>query len=351
MDRLLGVLDSLGLDALVIADAAEVRWLTGFPSSNALVVVTPSRAVLVTDFRYATRAAREARGVEVIEGQRDLLADLAALLPADAGARVGFEDEVVTVGWLARLRAVCGCELVGVGDAVVRVRAVKTAAEIASMRAAVACSDAVLSAVVARGVVGRRELEVAAELEAELRRQGAQRSSFDPIVASGPRADSPHGEPTDAVIPRDTLLLIDFGVELDGWCSDGTRTYATGRVSDEMRSVYELVLRAQLAGLDAVRAGVSGRAVDSVARQLIVDAGFGERFGHSLGHGVGVRLHEEPRLSQGNAGLLEPGNVVSVEPGVYLPGRFGVRIEDLVAVTADGCDNLSGLPKELVVVD
>jgi Xaa-Pro aminopeptidase len=350
MDRLLGLLDSLGLDALLIADPAEVRWLTGFPSSNALVVVTRSRAVLVTDFRYATRAAREARDVEVIEGSRDLLADVAALLPA--AGRIGFEDEVVTVAWLERLRAVLGGgELVGVGDAIVQVRAVKTAAEIGCMRAAVACSDAVLSAVVGAGVVGRRELEVAAALEAELRRAGAQRSSFDPIVASGPRADSPHGEPTDAVIERDTLLLIDFGVELDGWCSDGTRTYATGAVSDEMRSVYELVLRAQLAGLDAVRAGVSGRSVDSVARQLIVDAGFGERFGHSLGHGVGVRLHEEPRLSQGYERLLEPGNVVSVEPGVYLPGQFGVRIEDLVAVTEDGCENLSGTGKELVVVD
>jgi Xaa-Pro aminopeptidase len=350
MDRLLPVLDSLSLDALLIADVAEVRWLTGFPSSNAVVVVTRDRAVLVTDFRYATRAARLARDVEVVEGQRDLLGDVVALLPE--GGRVGFEDHVVTVDWLARLRKVAdGRELVGVGDAVVGVRAVKTAPEISLMRAAVACADAALAAVLERGVVGRRELEVAAELEAELRRQGAQRSSFDPIVAAGPRADSPHGEPTDAVIERGTLLLIDFGVELDGWCSDGTRTYATGSVSDEMRSIYELVLSAQLAGLDAVRAGVSGRSVDSVARQLITDAGFGERFGHSLGHGVGVRIHEEPRLAQGYQGLLEPGNVVSVEPGVYLPGRFGVRIEDLVAVTADGCDNLSSLPKELVVVD
>ncbi|HZB74611.1 MAG TPA: Xaa-Pro peptidase family protein [Solirubrobacteraceae bacterium] len=349
MQRIQAVLDERELDALLVTDLVNVRWLTGFPSSNALVVATRERAVLVTDFRYAAGARRVVSDADVLEGKRDLVDDAVTLLPA---GRVGFEDQVMTVAARERWAAAApGRELVGVGSALERLRAVKSSTEIASIQAAVALADDALRAVLERGLAGKREREVAALLQYEARVRGAQHDAFSPIVASGDRSDSPHSSPTDAEIPRDTFVLIDFGVELDGFCSDGTRTYATGEVSGEMREVYELVRTAQAAGLEGVRAGVTGREADAAARSIIESAGHGEHFGHGLGHGVGMKIHEDPRLTQRSEHVLERGNVVSVEPGVYLEGRFGVRIEDLVAVTDDGHVNLSSLPKELTVVD
>jgi Xaa-Pro aminopeptidase len=350
MERIQALLEEHELDALLITDLVNVRWLSGFPSSNALVVVTADRLVLITDFRYVAGARRSVTRTEVIEGRRDLVDDAVGLLPA---GRIGFEDAVMTVSSHARWVGAGGSdrEFVGLGDAVEALRAVKTPAELASIQDAVALGDDALTAVVERGLVGKRESEVAALLEYELRARGAQQHSFPPIVASADRSDSPHSSPTDAVIERDTFVLIDFGVELDGFCSDGTRTYATGSVSEEMTSVYELVRAAQAAGLDAVRAGVTGRDADAAARSMIADAGHAEHFGHGLGHGVGMKIHEEPRLTQRSEQVLVPGNVVSVEPGVYLEGKFGVRIEDLVAVTENGHVNMSSLPKELTVVD
>ena len=349
MERIQALLEERELDALLITDLVNVRWLTGFPSSNALVVVTGDRLVLITDFRYVAGARRASR-VEVVEGKRDLVDDAVALLPS---GRIGFEDAVMTVASHARWVEAGGPErsFVGLGGSVEALRAVKTPAELASIADAVSLADSALSGVLERGLVGKRESEVAALLEYELRARGAQQHSFAPIVASGDRSDSPHSSPTDGVIERDTFVLIDFGVELDGFCSDGTRTYATGSVSEEMASVYELVLRAQRAGLEAVRGGVTGREADAAARSVIADAGHAEHFGHGLGHGVGMKIHEEPRLTQRSEQVLVPGNVVSVEPGVYLEGKFGVRIEDLVAVTEDGHTNFSSLPKELTVVD
>jgi Xaa-Pro aminopeptidase len=202
------------------------------------------------------------------------------------------------------------------------------------------------------GLVGRSERDVAIDVELRMRRLGASGASFPTIVASGPHGALPHAEPRDAPIPRDTLVTIDWGAVLDGYCSDCTRTYATGeRLPEGAREVYELVLRAQLASLAAVRPGLNGKQLDAVAREVIEQAGHGERFGHGLGHGVGLEVHEGPRLSR-TAGEqpLRAGNVVTVEPGVYLPGRFGVRIEDLVVVADGGPVVLTGLPKELTVV-
>ena len=351
MERIQTLLAERELDALLVTDLVNVRWLTGFPSSNAVVVVLPDRMVLLTDFRYVAGARRAVRRAEVAEGKRDLVDDAVALLPARA--RVGFEDQVMTVAARARWGDAAGegRELVGLGGDVERLRAVKDPDELAAIQAAVALADDTLLAVLERGLVGKRESEVAALLQYEMRVRGAQRDSFPPIVASGDRSDSPHSTPTDAVIERDTFVLIDFGAELEGFCSDGTRTFATGDVDDEMREVYEVVLRAQRAGLEAVRAGVTGREADAAARAIIEAAGHGAHFGHGLGHGVGMKIHEEPRLTQRSDQVLERGHVVSVEPGVYLEGRFGVRIEDLVAVTDDGIVNLSSSPKDLVVVD
>ena len=200
-------------------------------------------------------------------------------------------------------------------------------------------------------MVGRTEREVALALEEEMRRRGASGPSFPSIVASGPHGALPHAEPRDVEIPAGVLVTLDLGARLDGYCSDCTRTWATGELDDDLAAIYDLVLRAQQAALDAVRPGPEGREIDAVARDLIAAEGHGDHFGHGLGHGVGLEVHEGPRLARTGTDALEPGNVVTVEPGVYVPGRGGVRIEDLVVVTEDGRDVLSATPKALVTVD
>jgi Xaa-Pro aminopeptidase len=201
------------------------------------------------------------------------------------------------------------------------------------------------------GIAGRTEKQIAAALEVRMRELGAEDRSFPAIVASGPHGALPHAVPRDVPVERDTFMIVDMGCVYDGYCSDCTRTFATGSVGDEAMQVYELVARAQLAGLEAVRAGADCRGVDSVARDMIAVAGHAEHFGHGLGHGVGLEIHEGPRLAQTANGTLRAGSTVSVEPGVYLPGEIGVRIEDLVAVTESGCDILTGFPKSLVSLD
>jgi Xaa-Pro aminopeptidase len=253
-----------------------------------------------------------------------------------------------------RLRELLGSrwELVGATGLVGRERAVKEDGELAAIAAACELADEALRQVLDAGLAGRTEREVAFELETAMRRLGAEEPSFPSIVAAGAHGALPHAQPRSVEIGRDVLVTIDWGARLDGYCSDCTRTYATGEsISGQAREVYELVRSAQLAGLEALRAGPSGRAVDGAARAVIDAAGQGANFGHGLGHGVGLDIHEAPRLSR--TAPEEPllaGNVVSVEPGVYLPGALGVRIEDLAVVRDSGCEILTGLPKELTVV-
>jgi Xaa-Pro aminopeptidase len=219
------------------------------------------------------------------------------------------------------------------------------------MRAAARIADQVYEELAEREITGRTEKELAAALELRMRELGAEDRSFPAIVASGSNSALPHAVPRDVAVEPGTFMVVDMGCVVDGYCSDCTRTFATGPVSDEALEVYELVARAQLAGLDAVRPGAECRAVDSAARDLIAAARHGDHFGHGLGHGVGLEIHEGPRLAQSASGILRAGNTVTVEPGVYLPGTIGVRIEDLVVVTDTGCDRLSGFTKSLVGVN
>jgi Xaa-Pro aminopeptidase len=241
-------------------------------------------------------------------------------------------------------------QLIGVDGAVERLRAIKDAEEISRIRSATVLADAAFMRLIADGLVGRTEREVAIALENDMRARGAQRPSFETIVAAGPHGALPHAQPRDVPIAAGELVVIDWGAELDGYCSDCTRTVSTGEVGREAVRAYELVLKAQLAGVAAVRGGASGRDVDAAARAVIDAGGQREHFGHGLGHGVGTLVHEAPRLSQRSEDVLAAGNVVTVEPGVYLPGRFGIRIEDLVVVDGDGCDVLTSVPKRLLRV-
>jgi Xaa-Pro aminopeptidase len=359
--RLAGALDELELDALLVDSLVNVRYLTSFTGSNGLVLAVADTAHaklgshrFLTDFRYSTQSAEQVPEEferEIVTGE--MLEALDAAL-ADASGRLGFDDAGMTVKYHAQLLERLGesWELVPCAGAVERLRAVKDAGEIARIRAASALADEALMGILEDGLVGRSEREIALELELRMRRIGAQAPSFPSIVAAGARGALPHAQPSGEPIPRDVLVTIDWGALHEGYCSDCTRTFATGEgISEQAREVYELVLRAQAQGLDAVKAGPNGREVDAVARETIEQAGHGEHFGHGLGHGVGIEIHEAPRLSR-TAGEepLRAGNVVTVEPGVYLPGELGVRIEDLVVVGEGSRELLTSLPKALTVV-
>jgi Xaa-Pro aminopeptidase len=351
-DRVSARLVNRGLDALLVTGMANVRYLTGFTGSTAYAVVGPAVRRFVTDFRYVERARAEVVDFDQEQGPPRLLEALSDGWP-EGPVRLGFDDTDVSVRTHERLREVLPdrVELVAADGIVEAERAVKEPGELDAIRAAAALADDVYDWLREFGLVGRTEQEVAVALEHQMRLRGASGPSFPSIVASAEHGALPHAEPRNVPIIRDVLVTLDIGARLDGYCSDCTRTWATGSVGEELEEIHALVLRAQLSALDAVRPGPEGREVDAVGRDVITAAGHGERFGHGLGHGVGLEVHEAPRLSRNNAeARLEAGNVVTVEPGVYVPGLGGVRIEDLVFVTADGRDVISRTAKDLLTV-
>jgi Xaa-Pro aminopeptidase len=340
-----------GLTALLVTDRLDLRYVSGFTGSNGVAVLGPGIRRFVTDFRYVERAKAEVTEFEREQAPQQLLAVLADGWP-EGEVRLGYDDAHVPVRTFKRLRETLPdrIELVEAGGLVEEERAVKDAEEIARIRAAAALVDEVYGWVRDRGLAGRTERDVAVALEHRMRELGASGPSFPSIVASAEHGALPHATPRDVPIARDTLVTLDIGAVLDGYCSDCTRTCATGEIPDELAAIYATTLEAQRTSLDAVRPGPTGREVDAVARDLITAAGHGEHFGHGLGHGVGLDVHEEPRLSRTGEAPLVAGNVVTVEPGIYVPGLGGVRIEDLVVVTDEGRDVLSGTPKDLQVV-
>jgi Xaa-Pro aminopeptidase len=351
-ERVAAALAERELDLLLVSHLVNVRWLTGFTGSSGAAVIGSDTRRFLTDFRYLSQSEEQLDSTWRRDIVQDLLEAAAAGLPAEGAVRLGFDDDHVSVRQHAKLQRLVpeNVELVAAGGLVEDLRMVKDAQEIGRIRAAALLADAALESVLRRGLAGRTEQEVAFDLETEMRRMGAQAPSFPSIVASGAHGALPHAVPRDVEIPEGVLVTIDWGAHLDGYASDCTRTNATGAISDGDRVVYELVQRAQAAGLAAVRPGPTGREVDAVARAVIDEAGHAEHFGHGLGHGVGLEVHEGPRLSRQGDVVLAAGHIVTVEPGVYVPGVTGVRIEDLVVVTADGHDVLSTLPKDLTIV-
>jgi Xaa-Pro aminopeptidase len=347
-DRLEALLAERELDRMLVTDLVNVRYLTGFTGTNGACVCGPGLRLFFTDFRYTERAAGEVEGWEPITVSGDWLAAIAEHLEG----KVGFEDDHMAARVLEKLKEKLadGVEAVPAGGAVEKLRRVKDAIELTAIEAASKLADEVWLWSVERGLAGRSEREVARAAEARIRELGGD-PSFPAIVAAGPNGALPHAEPGEREIGRGELVVFDMGAKLDGYCSDGTRTYATGDPGENGRAVYETVLEAQLAALAALAPGVKGEDVDAVARKIIDEAGHGDRFGHGLGHGVGLEVHEAPRLSPRADDVLERGEVVTVEPGIYLPGELGVRIEDFVVVTEDGYRNLSSLPKELQIVE
>jgi Xaa-Pro aminopeptidase len=305
--------------------------------------------VFIPDFRYAERAERQVQnGFERVILSGRMLPGLAERLHG----RVGYDDSKTSVATLRRLQEEVGdgVELVPAPGLVSKLRRHKSPREVEAMRAASHLADEVYEFLCERGFAGRTEREVAVAAEIRMRELGAEAPSFPPIVAAGAHAAIPHHEALDDTIGETDVVLIDMGAIVDGYCSDCTRTFAVGEPSEKFREVYELVLSAQLAGLDAIKPGVSGKDADATSRDPIDAAGYGELYGHGLGHGVGLEVHETPRLGKTSEDTLEVDDAVTVEPGVYLQGEFGVRIEDLVIVTDDGPDILTEFSKELRVV-
>lgn len=356
-EKVADLVEEKGLSALLVTDLIDIRWLTGFGGSNAACICGPGLRLFLTDFRYeaAVRETLPGWQIEIVRG--DWIEGIARSATEGIGTdgRIGFQHDHMTVKTFDRLQEAFGkeggFELKPAGEITARLRRVKDEGEIEAIATAAEFADEIYSATIERGLTGRSESEVARFALALMRERGAE-PSFPPIVAAGPNGALPHAEPSDRQIEPGDLVVFDMGVELGGICSDCTRTFAAGREPEpEAVEVYRTTLVAQEAGLDAIRAGIEGSAVDAAARSVIAEAGYGDHFGHGLGHGVGLEVHEAPRLSPLSKDTLMAGEVVTVEPGIYLPGRFGVRIEDLVVVTEKGYRNLSGLPKELTVVD
>lgn len=351
LGALRALLDDHELGAIVVTAPANVRYLTGYVGSNGTAVVSRDDAVLLTDSRYAVSARAQVTDAEVVIGSRDLLGDIARIAKDLAGGRaVGVEAETVTVAWHDRFTDRLEGAPHPTRGLVEGLRMVKDAGEIALMRRAAAVADAALAHVLAEGIVGRTEREVAFALYGAMLDRGAEDLSFPTIVAAGPRGARPHAVPGPDRIPPDTLVVIDMGAIVDGYCSDMTRTVATGTLPAELEQIYTVCLAAQEAALAAARPGISGADLDAVAREHIAAAGFGDHFGHGLGHGVGLEIHEAPGVRPTATEELRAGMAITIEPGIYLEGTGGVRIEDLVILTDDGCDIISGAPKALTVV-
>jgi Xaa-Pro aminopeptidase len=331
-------------EPLLVTNGVNVRYLVGFSSSNAALFVEPERVRLFSDFRYA-EAARAVEGVEFVETKRSLVAALAELLEGT----VGFEADAVSYASWEVLRA-GGLQLVPRRGLVEALRAVKDDSELERIRRAGEITSEAYARIAEESFVGRTERELAWRLDELFHELGAHAPAFETIVASGPNAARPHARPTDRTLEAGETVVIDAGAMVDGYNADCTRTFATGPLPDELKAAYEATLEGQLAGLEATRAGVTGVDADAAARAKIEAAGFGEKFGHGLGHGVGLEVHEAPRLSRESTDTLAAGNVVTVEPGVYLKGLGGIRIEDLVVVTDGQPEVLTSFDKDLITV-
>jgi len=349
--RLRGAFTSQECGGFFSASPDANQYFTGFRGTTSALVLTADDAALLVDSRYTEQAREQVSALPVEERSGVLARGAGEWLRARGVARVGFDAAEHTVSVIEQLRGAAKAEAVGLDPAASQLRIVKDSEEIAAIRAASALAEGVLADVLPTLAAGVREREVAATIEYEFKRRGAAGTSFDTIVLFGARSSLPHGMPGDTPLQPGDIVLIDMGCRHGGYCSDLTRTYVFGSLPDSwFETVYGVVREAQQRALDTVRAGVEAREADAAARTLIAEAGYGEYFGHGLGHGVGIAVHEGPRLNRDSDTVLAPGMVVTVEPGVYLPGQGGVRIEDLVVVTERGCDVLTRTPKALEIL-
>lgn len=345
------VMNEKGADALLVSDGANMRYLSGFRGATGYLYISNARRVLATDSRYTTMAKAEAPDFEVIELRTgETYAQLLnRLMEADNAEKVAFEDAYLLYADYQKLQEGCAGRLtVPLGESLDLLRCVKADWEIERLAKAEEIGDQAFAHILGVLKPGMTELSVAAELEYFMKTHGAENLSFETIVASGANSSMPHAMPSGKKLEKGDFVTMDFGCVYEGYCSDMTRTVVIGKADEKQKEIYRIVLEAQLAGLEACKSGVRGCDADKAARDVIAKAGYGDYFGHGLGHSVGLYIHEEPRLSPRCETALLPNMLQTVEPGIYLPGFGGVRIEDMVVVTKDGCRNLTHSPKELI---
>ena len=352
IERLLHALKELDIDAAIISEKHNIRYFSGFTSEDGILLIHPQTQYLITDFRYIEQGEKQCAGFQVVDAPGAKTAPfIQETLDALDGKRIWFEDSATIFRtYSAYQDTLKNIQLIPDGDKISGLRMIKTADEVNHIREAAALADKGFHHILEYVRPGITEEEIALELEFFLRKNGSQGLAFPIIAASGENGSLPHAEPSSRKLKMGDLITLDFGCKIGGYCSDMTRTVALGNPEEPLREIYEITLQAQLKALEYIGPGKTGVEVDKQARDYIRDHGYGEYFGHGLGHGVGLNIHEAPTLSPRGAGELEPGMVVSVEPGIYLPGKGGVRIEDLVVITKDGFENLVSSPKEFMVL-
>ncbi|WHX47474.1 Xaa-Pro peptidase family protein [Paenibacillus woosongensis] len=352
VSRLREAMKLKSLDAIWITGDVNRQYLTGFTGSSGYVLITLDKSYLLTDFRYMTQAADQAAGFEIVEHGSSVAKTLKELLAKQKISELGFEEEnVVFSTYRAYEQELQPVKLIPSAGLVEGLRLYKDDHELALMKQAAELADQTYMHMLKVLRPGVTEREMALEIEIFMRRNGATSSCFDTIVASGERSALPHGVASDRVLRSDEFVKMDFGALLNSYCSDITRTVVLGKPAPKHREIYDIVLEAQLHTLAHLRPGMTGREADALARDIIVRYGYGEQFGHSTGHGLGMEVHEAPRLSKLSDDILQPGMVVTVEPGIYIPGFGGVRIEDDVVITEGGCRRLTESSKEFTVID
>lgn len=338
------------LDALLITSPINRRYMTGFTGTAGAVVITLEKAIFITDFRYTSQASEQAKGFEVVEHKQSIISEIRDQLLAAKVKRIGFEKDHVTFAMYEQYKSAIDGELVPVSNLVENLRLYKSADELKIMKKAAEIADQAYQHIQGFIKPGVKEIEISNELEFFMRRQGADSSSFDTIVASGWRSALPHGVASEKEIQNGELVTLDYGALYQGYCSDTTRTVAVGEISDELKNIYDIVLEAQLRGVKGIKPGMTGKEADALTRDYISEKGYGDHYGHSAGHGLGMEVHEAPALSRLSETTLQPGMVVTVEPGIYVPDVGGCRIEDDIIITENGNERLTISSKELIIL-
>lgn len=350
LQQLRTALQTNEIDGILITSPYNRRYVSNFTGTAGAVLVTETEAIFITDFRYTTQAAEQAKGFTIIEHTKSMEEEIARQIVQLDIKQLGFEAEHVTYDTFTRYEQLFAAELVGIKQIIETIRIKKTEEEIAILKEAASIADKAFDHILDVIKPGVREIDVANELEFYMRKLGATSSSFDIIVASGYRSALPHGVASEKKIKNGELVTLDFGALYQGYCSDITRTVAVGDISDELRNIYDVVLEAQKLGVAGLKPGMTGKEADALTRDYITEKGYGDYFGHSTGHGIGLEVHEGPSLSMRSSIVLESGMVVTVEPGIYIPEVGGCRIEDDVVLTETGKDVLTTAPKSLITL-
>ena len=350
LEKLRATFEQLHIDGLLITSNYNRRYMTGFTGTAGVVLVSKTKAIFITDFRYTEQAAAQCPDFEIVKHTASIFEEVAKVAKEIGITKLGFEQDTLTFASYKQYEQKCEAELVPISGVIEKLRLIKSSAEIKILKEAAKIADAAFEHITSYIRAGITELDVSNELEFFMRKQGATSSSFDIIVASGHRSALPHGVASDKVIEKGDLVTLDFGAYYNGYVSDITRTVAVGQPTNQLKEIYDIVLEAQLRGMAGLKAGITGRQADALTRDYITEKGYGPNFGHSTGHGIGLEVHEGPGLSFKSDIVLEPGMVVTCEPGIYIPGIGGVRIEDDTIITNEGNESLTHSPKELIIL-